>query len=122
MSLGTINIILNLIAILFTGGMLGVVLRHRQGMRGLAVKDGIDVRDHYAEELQRVIDRQHACEDREVILRQRVTELEDKLTGMARQFVAFQLEVAKAIPPERWTPPMQQALASLSEIAGVRFP
>lgn len=77
-----INIILNVVTVLFTGGMLGVWLRYRQGMRGLANVDGADIRDHYAEELQRVVERQHACEAREEALRRRVVELENDILGL----------------------------------------
>ena len=77
-----LNVILNITAVLLTGGMLGVVLRYRQGMRGLSNVDAADIRDHYAEELQRVIDRQRACEEREATLRRRVAELENDILGL----------------------------------------
>lgn len=78
----SLNVILNIVTILLTGGMLGVVLRYRQGMRGLSNVDAADIRDHYAEELERVIERQRACEEREGKLRQRVTELENDILGL----------------------------------------
>lgn len=82
MSLGTINLIFNILSVLATGGMLGIVLRYRQAMRGLEIKDKADVRDHYAEELERVVERQRACEQREEALRRRVVELESDILGL----------------------------------------
>jgi Tfp pilus assembly protein PilV len=78
----TLNIILNIATLLLGGGMLGVVLRHRHGMRSLQNADDADVRDHYSEELQRVVVRQRACEQREELLRQRVVELENDILGL----------------------------------------
>ena len=76
MSVSLLNVLLNIVTVLLTGGALGIVLRYRQGMRSLANVDAADIRDHYAEELQRVIDRQRACEERERKLQLRVTKLE----------------------------------------------
>lgn len=84
MDAGQINILLNVVTVLFTGGVLGVFLRYRQGMRGLGNADKADIRDHYAEELARVVDRQHKCEEREHRLRERVAELENDILGLIR--------------------------------------
>lgn len=78
----SLNVILNIVTILLTGGMLGVVLRYRQGMRGLSNVDAADIRDHYAEELERVIERQRACEEREAVLRNKVRDLENDILGL----------------------------------------
>jgi hypothetical protein len=79
---GQLNVVLNIATVVFTGGALGVVLKHRYGMRGLTNADSADIRDHYAEELERVVKRQRDCEAREEALRGRVAELENNILGL----------------------------------------
>lgn len=79
-----LNVILNIATVLITGGVLGVVLRHRHGMRSLSNNASADIRDHYAEELARVVERQRQCEIREEQLRKRVAELENDVLGLIR--------------------------------------
>lgn len=45
-------------------------------------KRDVDIRVHYAEELERVISRQRECEKREEELRRRVNELENDILGL----------------------------------------
>jgi hypothetical protein len=74
-------------AISSTGGVAAVIialLRRNVSLRGLQNADHADIRDHYAEELERVIERQHGCEAREEKLRERVTELENDVLGLIR--------------------------------------
>ena len=82
MEASSLNVFLNIVTVLLTGGALGIVLRYRQGMRALANVDAADIRDHYAEELARVIERQRQCEEREAKLRERVRELENDILGL----------------------------------------
>jgi hypothetical protein len=53
-------------------------------LKTLANADHADIRDHYADELERVVARQHECEEREHILRNRVTELENDVLALIR--------------------------------------
>ena len=92
MDASQINLWLNIVTVLIGGGCLGVILRHRQVIRGLANADIADIRDHYAaevkryaEEVQRVTARQLECEERERSLRHRITELEDAIRGLKDQ-------------------------------------
>lgn len=80
--MSVVNVILNAATLILGGGMLGVILKYRQGMRNLANQDSADIRDHYAEELARVIERQRQCEEREAKLRDRVRELENDILGL----------------------------------------
>jgi phage shock protein A len=113
----TLNVILNSIAVLFGGGILGVILAHKRGMIGLSNADKADIRDHYDSELTRLAeqlaaaearhestedrlsarlataeDRQRACENRERELRKRVADLEDEVTGLKRQVARYSAE------------------------------
>jgi septal ring factor EnvC (AmiA/AmiB activator) len=63
--------------------------RHRAALRTLANARDADIRTHYSEELERVIQRQHACEEREASLRERVAMLEDEVTGLKRQIIRY---------------------------------
>jgi hypothetical protein len=90
-SADTFNAVLNGLTLILGGGILGVFLKHRHGMRSLKLQDDADVRDHddgllgrYSEELDRVIGRQRECEAREEALRQRVMELENDVLGLIR--------------------------------------
>jgi hypothetical protein len=60
----------------------GVFLKHDLGRRQIRQTNDADIRDHYADELDRVVERQHACEEREQSLRERVTELENDVLGL----------------------------------------
>ncbi len=122
--------------------ILGVVLRYRLGWRKLDVEAQAvqvtaanvreaDIRDHYADEVKRLSEWVAAVDaayedckrEREDAraeahkFRQQVAQLETKLTSITRQFVAFQLETAKAIPPENVSPEMQKMLISLDILA-----
>jgi hypothetical protein len=63
-----------------------IVAYWRRGisLKTLANADIADIRDHYAEELTRVVQRQHDCEAREQALRSRVTDLENDVLGLIR--------------------------------------
>lgn len=67
-----------------TGVVTVIVAFWKRGvsLKGLQNADEADIRDHYAEELERVIQRQRECEDREVALRTRVGELENNVRGL----------------------------------------
>jgi chromosome segregation ATPase len=113
----TINVVLNAVAVLFGGGILGVILAHKRGMIGLSNADKADIRDHYDKELTRLAEalaaseirhisaeghlaarladaesRQRACEEREQELRKRVADLEDEVTGLKRQVARYSAE------------------------------
>lgn len=109
MDASSLNVILNIATVLLTGGMLGVVLKYRQGMRGLKVTDDADIRDHYAEELDRVIQRQRACELREESLRSRVAELESDVLGLIR--IITQASADKVLTLDGETSEMIQDMA-----------
>lgn len=61
------------------------LMRSGVSLIGLKNKKSADILDHYVEELERVIERQHACEERETKLRERVTALEEDNRGLHRQ-------------------------------------
>lgn len=68
-----------------TTGVVALVVGYwRRGisLKGLQNADEADIRDHYAEELERVIKRQRECELREEALRSRVGELENNVRGL----------------------------------------
>jgi hypothetical protein len=71
--------------------ILGVVLRYRLGVGRLNLEgrkqddaNEKDIRDHYSEELGRVVQRQIECEKREAQLRGRVSQLENDILGLIR--------------------------------------
>jgi septal ring factor EnvC (AmiA/AmiB activator) len=66
--------------------------RHRAALAALANARDADIRSHYADELERVIKRQHSCEEREAQLRERVAALEDEVTGLKRQIIRYSAE------------------------------
>lgn len=57
-------------------------------LKTLTTTDHADIRDHYAEELSRVVSRQHECEEREQKLRDRVRKLESEMDGLYRTLIA----------------------------------
>lgn len=70
-----------------TGGVTALVVAYwRRGvsLQGLEDAESTDIRRHYAEELARVVERQHDCEAREQELRGRVAELENDILGLIR--------------------------------------
>jgi hypothetical protein len=70
-----------------TTGVAAIIIaffRRGVSMKGLLNADKADIRDHYAEELERVTTRQHECEAREALLRDRVTQLENDILGLIR--------------------------------------
>lgn len=74
-------------AISTTSGLTALVIAYwRRGvsLQGLENAEGADIRDHYAGELARVVQRQHECEEREQELRRRVGELENDILGLIR--------------------------------------
>lgn len=69
--------------------LVGLVLKWNLGTGRLSNEaqrqrnaNSADIRNHYAEELSRVIERQRACELREEALRSRVAELESDILGL----------------------------------------
>lgn len=64
MNAGQLNVILNIVGLLLGGTALGVVLRYRLGMRKLALADEANIRDHYAKEVARYVDKMGAQERR----------------------------------------------------------
>jgi hypothetical protein len=65
--------------------------RRGVSLRGLANNDAVDIRDHYAEELKRLVERVDAAEDKHDkcladrdALRDRLVKVEDELTGVYR--------------------------------------
>lgn len=117
---------------------LGLFVKWQLGIRKLSVDaqevnvsaqtarnaDTADIRDHYAQELARLtkaineITADHEqCKRERDQYRREVQELDRKLTGVVRQFVAFQLETAKAIPPENLTPSIRGMLEQLDQLA-----
>lgn len=74
-------------AVSTTTGLTALVVAYwRRGvsLQGLEDAKNADIRDHYSEELKRVVHRQHECEAREQELRQRVAELENDILGLIR--------------------------------------
>lgn len=70
-----------------TTGVAAIIITYLKrgvSMRGLENSDHADIRDHYAEELERVTIRQRECEERESQLRARVGELENDILGLCR--------------------------------------
>lgn len=61
------------------------LMRSGVSLIGLKNKKSADILDHYVEELERVIQRQHDCEERETTLRARVTALEEDNRGLHKQ-------------------------------------
>lgn len=93
-------------------------------LKGLENADEADIRDHYADELRRLTDlvkeitKEHEeCKRQREELRAAYNEIDRKLVGVTRQFVAFQLETAKAIPPENLTPSIRGMLEQLNALA-----
>jgi septal ring factor EnvC (AmiA/AmiB activator) len=96
--------------------LLGVIFKYRLGVKQLINVDTADIRDHYAEELKRKTDeierveqRQHACEAREQALRERVRELEDELAGIKRAIAQYSADRMIVLedrprPPSETTP------------------
>jgi predicted nucleic acid-binding Zn-ribbon protein len=55
-STDTLNLILNIVTILGTGGALGVVFAHIRGLKTIKQVTETDIRDHYAQEVARYAD------------------------------------------------------------------
>lgn len=84
-----------------TGVVTVIVAFWKRGvsLKGLQNADEADIRDHYAEELERVVARQHACEQREEALRNRVGELEDDVRGLIRIITQASADKVLALGP-----------------------
>lgn len=117
MNAGALNVILNIAGLLLGGTALGVVLRYKLGMRKLALADEADIRDHYAQEVARYVEKLAAQEKhfldvekhlRELIAisdrrheeceaarsedrRQRIA-MQDEIDGMKRQILRYSAE------------------------------
>lgn len=83
-----------------------------------------DIRDHYAQEVSRLVEvvkeatrENEDCRRERDELHMKVISLEEKLIGITRQFVTFQMETAKAIPPGEMTPNIREMLEKLQIIA-----
>lgn len=74
--------------------------RRGVSLRGLANAEDADIRDHYAEELARVIQRQHECEAREQGLRTRVADLENDVLGLIRIIAQASADKVLHLGPE----------------------
>lgn len=68
--------------------------------------------------LKRIGDLEHELAEERRRCADELTRLQGQLTGVTRQFVAFQLATAQAIPPSSMTPEMVHALAELTRIVG----
>lgn len=72
-------------------GLIGTLVvgwwRRGIDLKKLTAADEADIRDHYAEELGRVVTRQHECEEREQKLRDRVRKLETEVEGLYRTLI-----------------------------------
>lgn len=79
-----------------------IVAYWRRGvsLRSLANSDHADIRDHYAEELARVVQRQHECEERETELRSRVASLENDILGLIRIITQASADKVLYLGPE----------------------
>jgi hypothetical protein len=77
--------------------------RRGVSLKGLSDTAEGKLRDHYAEELERVVKRQHDCEEREEALRKRVRDVENLLEGVYRMLVQNSaekvLEMGDTVPP-----------------------
>lgn len=91
-----IDIILRLLS---AGGivtLVGLWWRRDVALRKISSSEAGDIRDHYAaevkrysEEMDRVVARQLACEQREQALRERVMTLEEDIRGLHRQIARY---------------------------------
>jgi hypothetical protein len=75
------------LTVILSGGLLAAVLTFVVNNRKISVDAASQLRSHFSKELERVTKRQHDCEEREGMLRERVRELEDYLTGIYRMLV-----------------------------------
>ena len=87
-------------------GLSGLIIAYwRRGvaLKGLTNADTADIRVHLTEELERVIERQRACELREESLRERVRVLEDLTEGLYRTIISVSaekvVELGDDVPP-----------------------
>lgn len=117
MNASTLNIILNLAGLLLGGTALGVILKYRLGAKKLAYADEADIRDHYAAEVERLVEKMDAREKhflevekhlRELIAtsdrrheecelarhddRRERLRMQDEIDGMKRQILRYSAE------------------------------
>jgi hypothetical protein len=85
------------LTVILSGGLLAAVLTFVVNNRKISVDAASQLRSHFSKELERVTKRQHDCEEREGMLRERVRELEDYLTGIYRMLVERSAEDVLAI-------------------------
>lgn len=129
MDAGVINIALNLLGVLLGGGALVGVLRYLNNRQSIRNADEADIRDHYAEELERQTaavaaahERHNAAleaSDRRLVeceswasksrleiraLNQKVDDQQDEITGLKRQIARYSAEgaimLADQVPSE----------------------
>lgn len=118
--------------------ILGLIVRWQLGLRRLRVDadqvanaDEANIRDHYAQEVaalrQQLIDRDERyraqieradqrheeCARARDELRQKLTQVQNRLTGTVRQFVTFQQKVGLAIPPDQRSPEIDAMMENL---------
>lgn len=84
-------------------------IRRGVSIRGLQNAEDEDIRKHYADELARVVARQHDCEVREETLRNRVSELENDILGLIR--IISQASANKVLLLEEGVPEDIRAMA-----------
>lgn len=117
MDANLLNVILNIGGLVLGGTALGVVLRYKLGMRKLALTDEADIRDHYAAEVARLVekmdrrekhflevekhlreliatsDRRHEeCEAARAEDRREHARMRDEIEGMKRQIIRYSSE------------------------------
>ena len=132
MDTGYLNLLLNLVTVVVSGGALGIILRYRQGMRGLANTDTADIRDHYAEEVKSLRSEVVAARSEVAIARKeladceeecrtKIREIERELWGEKRQRVAEQISLINLILQSVDAPALKTLLRAL-ESARMQIP
>lgn len=66
--------------------------------------------DNLVRDITRVSGLHEHCEEELGALRKAYRGQEEKLNGLSRQFISYQLEVGRAIPPEHRTPMLESLL------------
>lgn len=79
-----------------TASLMGTIViaywRRGVALKGLSNADAADIRGHLAKELERVIDRQRQCEEREALLRERLSAAEDEIRRMKDQLLSYGID------------------------------
>jgi hypothetical protein len=117
----------------FQGGTLAILLaaliaywRREVSIRGHDNADKADVRDtlletldHLTARMKSAEDRQRECEERETVLRRRVSKCEDEVTGLKRQIIRYSAETVQFLEGQCPSDLAPEAVASAERVTKI---